>query len=622
MNDFRIRARIFTGVIIVVLGILGFRLVQMQLLRGEKYSGTARASAVRERVVTPARGTIYDRNDRVIVNNEPTYTLTLTPRYFRPEAGLPEPERQAELDRRVDLLAELMNVTDSTVIAKLEEASRWSTFRPTPAFREVPQEAYARVQENLYRLPGVNFEFDQTRQYPSDAKAAHALGYVREVTRAELDYLAEEGYRPGDKVGKTGLEKNYESELRGRQGSEFNLVNIHGQTVRPYEGGAEDAPPKVGYELHTTLDAGVQALAETLMTDKRGGIVALDPDNGEIISIVSKPDYNPEIFSRSIPTEKYQYLTQSPQKPMYNRATMMAMPPGSTIKPGMALMGLNEGLISADSKLNCPGTFYLGSQGYDNFGQANLGMITVKKAIERSCNTFFFNLYMKANLDMWSEYMHMYGFGERVPMDIGEQATGIVADSAYMNRNYPGGWTRGYTVNLGIGQGNFTVTPMQHARYVAMIANKGTLYAPHLVKKIVDPNTGEDMRLMTPAPEEVPIDEKHFETVHEGMRRVVQHGTAARVQVPGIAAGAKTGTAQNPHGKDHSVFIMFAPVDDPEIAVASMIENAGFGGETSGPIVSLMIEKYLTGEITRGSEGQNRYTRAMSKRSQPISATN
>ena len=621
MNEYRIRVRIFTGIIVVVLGILGFRLVQMQLLQGEEYSGTSRANAIRERVVTPARGTIYDRDGRVVVNNEPVYTLTITPRYFRPERTLPEPERQAELDRRVDLLAELLRVPDSTVSAELEQASRWSTFRPTPVFREVPQDAYARVQENLYRLPGVNFEFNQKRQYPSDAKAAHALGYVREVTRAELDYLAEEGYRPGDQVGKIGMEANYESELRGRQGSEFNLVNIHGQTVRPYQGGAEDAPPKTGYELHTTLDAEVQALAETLMVNKRGGIVALDPNNGEIIAIVSKPDYNPEVFSQSISTEKYQYLTQSPQKPMYNRATMMGMPPGSTIKPGMALMGLNEGLITEDSKLNCPGTFHLGSQGYDNFGQANLGMIDVVTAIENSCNTFFFNLYMEANLDMWSKYMHMYGFGERVPMDIGEQATGIVADSAYMNEKY-GQWTRGYTVNLGIGQGDFVVTPMQHARYVAMIANKGTLYAPHLVRKIVDPETGEEMRLMVPAPEKLPIDEKHFNTVHEGMRRVVESGTAARVQVPGIKAAAKTGTAQNPQGKDHSVFIMFAPADDPQIAVASMIENAGFGGETSGPIVSLMIEKYLTGEITRGQKGQNRYQRAMSKRSQPISTTN
>ena len=404
MNDYRIRVRIFSAFIIVVLGILGFRLAQMQLLEGQKYSGTAHDTAVRERVITPARGVIYDRDDRVLVNNEPVYTLTITPRYFRPEAGMPEPERQAELERRVDLLADLMNVTDSTITAKVEKASRWSTFKPTPVFREVSQDAYARVQENLYRLPGVNFEFAQKRQYPSDAKAAHALGYAREVTREELDYLAEEGYRPGDKVGKIGMEANYESELRGRQGSEFNLVNIHGQTVRPYEGGAEDAPPKTGYELHTTLDAEVQALAETLMVNKRGGIVALDPNNGEIISIVSKPDYDPEIFSRSISGEKYSYLTTSPQKPKYNRATMMGMPPGSTIKPGMGLMGLNEGLISADSKLNCPGTFYLGSQGYDNFGQANLGMINVKTAIENSCNTFFFNLYMKTEWSLPCEF--------------------------------------------------------------------------------------------------------------------------------------------------------------------------------------------------------------------------
>jgi penicillin-binding protein 2 len=622
MNEYRIRVRIFSGIIILVLGILGFRLAQMQLLQEERYSGTSRQNAIRERVVTPARGTIYDRNGRVVVNNEPVYTLTLTPRYFRPDRSLPEPERLAELDRRIDLLAELLQVPDSTVNAKLEQAERWSTFRPTRAFREVPYSAYSRVQENMYRLPGVNFEFNQKRLYPSGAKAAHALGYVREVTREDLERLREDGYRPGDQIGKTGMEKNYESELRGRQGSEFNLVNIHGMEVESYLNGSEDAAPKTGYELHTTLDVQVQALAESLMVNKRGGIVAIDPNNGGIISIVSSPDFDPEIFSEAISTETYEYLTQSADKPMFNRATMAGMAPGSTWKPLMALMGLNEGLITADSKLNCPGTFYLGSQGYKNFGQANLGMITVKTAIEKSCNTFFFNLYMKSNIDMWSKYAHMFGFGERVPMDIGEQAAGIIPDSAYYNRNYPNGWTRGYTVNLGIGQGDMVVTPMQHARYVAAVANKGMLYAPHLVEKIVDPETGESMRLNVPAPDDLPIPEKHFDTVHEGMGRVVEQGTAAYVQVPGIAAGAKTGTVQNSQGKDHSVFIMFAPLDDPQIAVASMVENAGFGGSVSGPIVSLMVEQYLTGKITKGSEGQNRYARAMAARSQPIETTN
>lgn len=623
MIEYRLRVRIFSGIIVVVLGILVFRLAQMQLLETEEYSGESRQNAIREQVVTPARGSIFDRDGRVLVDNEPTYTMMLTPRYFRPDRSLPEPERQATLDQRTDLLAELLRVPDSVVTKKLDEASRWSSFRSSRAFREVPFDAYSRVQEELYRLPGVSFEVDQKRQYPSGARMAHALGYVREVTRAELERLRDEGYRPGDRVGKAGLEKSYESELRGRQGSEFKFVNIHGQTVKPYEGGAEDAPPKTGFELHTTIDARVQALAETLMVNKRGGLVALDPNNGGIIAIVSSPDFDPEIFSKEIDPKTWDYLNNSPQKPMFNRATMMGKPPGSTWKPLMSLMGLDTGTITADTKLNCSGVFYLGGHGFDNFGQESLGMIDVETAIQHSCNTFFFRLMMKLDVDTFSKYAHMFGFGERVPMDIGEQAAGIIPDSAYFDRNYgKGKWTAGYTVNLGIGQGDMVVTPMQHARYVAAVANEGTLYAPHLVEKIVDPETGRQMRMMVPAPKKIPIPKKDFETVHEGMRRVVENGTASYVQVPGIKAGAKTGTAQNPHGKDHSVFIMFAPVDDPQIAVASIIENAGFGASVSGPIVSLLVEKYLTGKITKGPEGQNRYRRAMAARSEPIQETN
>lgn len=584
MDDYRIRVRIFAGVVLVVLGILGIRLVQLQLISAETYSGESRSNAVRTRWVQPARGAIYDRTGTLLVDNQPSYTIQLTPRYF---------------DRsKTGLLADLLEVPDSVVVGKLEEARRWSPFRPSRSFQSVPFEVFSRVQEQLYRLPGVSYEMEQRRRYHTEARLAHALGYVREIGPQTLQKRRDEGYRQGDHIGQAGLEETYESALRGTPGREFKLVNVRGMEVKPYRDGAEDQQPTSGYDLHLSLDHRVQALAESLFVGKRGAAVAIDPNDGSILSIVSSPDYSPSVFAGAVDPQVWDSLRTHPARPLFNRATMSGMPPGSTWKPFMSLMSMEEGLITPTSTLDCSAGYRLGRRTFRNHGSEDFGPINVKKALEVSCNTFYYRLMMKLDVNTWHDWATRFGFGQRVPIDLADQQPGLVPDSTYYNRTYgTGRWTAGYTINLGIGQGDMVVTPVQLARYVGALANGGTLHPLHVVDHLEHPETGDIRQPDLPPAETLPIDPEYFAAVREGMRRVMENGTGRFVQVPGITSAGKTGTAQNPHGKDHSLFIMFAPFDDPEIAVAVVVENAGFGATAAAPIASLMAEQYLTGTI-------------------------
>ncbi len=589
MYDYKIRGRVFIGVIVVAMGLLSLRLAQLQLIQTDDYIIESESNALQERRVLPARGAIYDRAGRVVVNNEPSYTITITPRNF---------------DRdKIPLLADLLEVPDSVVSARFTELHRYSAFQPGKAFRDVPEDVFSRVAENLYRLPGVGYDRDFRRRYHTEATAAHVLGYVREITDNELVRLGEEGYRQGDLIGKSGLEIGYESRLRGRLGSEIKVVNVHGLEVKSWQDGAFDNDPKSGYDIHLGLDTDLQALAESLFVGKRGGAVALDVNSGEILALVSMPDYAPDVFTESMDPETWNNLITSPEKPLYNRATMNRLAPGSTWKPFMALMALQEGKITPEEHIYCRGYHPLG--GPSVFRDMHVhGSIAVEEALEQSCNTFFFELMMRTDIEVFSKYARMFGFGQQVSTDISEQGAGLIPDSSYFNQRFPN-WGPGFTINLGVGQGDMGVTPLQLARYVAAVASRGMLYTPHLVTRMVHQETGEILYPKISAPQKLPIDEAHFDLVREGMKRVMEAGTGRWIQIPGIPSGGKTGTAQAPHErKDDSIFILFAPYDNPEIAVAVQVENAGFGAVAAGPIGSLMAEQYLTGSISASPQRQ------------------
>lgn len=607
MTQYLTRYRIFAAVIVLVLSLLGGRLAYLQLFSHERYEQIAEGNAVRQVRVIPGRGHFYDRDGTLLAGARPTYTLNVIPRYF---------------DRsKIGELAELLETPDSVVARKLAEARRWSRFRPSPLFRDLSFRAFSRVQERLFRIPGIEFQTGHKRYYPFEAAPAHTFGYVREVDREQLRRLRTYGYRMGDLVGQAGLEETYEPYLRGRVGSRLQLVNTHGVSIGSYNHGRQDVSPAAGYDLHLTLDAELQALSDSLFVNKRGGAVALDVDTGGILAITSKPDFSPSLMAGEVSDSTWSYLTQHWSKPMLNRATMSRMPPGSTWKPLMALMALQEGLVDSTDIYVC--------RGYHPFGGPSVfrdmhvhGRVNVVEAIQHSCNSFFFEMMYRGNVEMLSRYAHLFGFGEELPTYDMEQISGLIPDSAYFRRKTGvEDWGKGWTLSLGIGQGDMAVTPLQLARYVMAIANDGRLYAPHLVDYLKHPGTGDIIRPSFPPPERIPIEPEHFATVRTGMKRVMEAGTGYWVQIPGIASGAKTGTAQNTHGEDHSIFIMFAPFDDPEIALAVMVENAGYGATAAGPIASLMAEKFLKETLSDTPETKRRLRMALNAKSQiPITA--
>ncbi|MCS3646017.1 penicillin-binding protein 2 [Salinibacter ruber] len=581
MDEYRTRVRIYAGVVVFLFFLLGLRLVQLQGFNGASEDGTPPGSAVREQSVEPARGALYARDSTLLVDNRPTYTIRITPRYF--DAS------------KAPLLANLLGVADSTVRRRLREARERNAFRPTPSFREVSFDTFSRVQEHLYELPGVSYDVELRRRYHTAARAAHALGYVHEIDEQALSRMPAD-YRAGDRIGRTGLEHAYESILRGDRGREMVLVNVHGTEVREYQNGAMDTPPVGGHDLHLTLDHEVQALAESLFVGKRGAAVALDPDTGGILSLVSTPDFDPSLFARSVSISAWDSLRSDPSDPLYNRATQSGYPPGSTWKPFMSLVALETGMLTASERMDCPSSYQIGRRAFKNHNGQDEGRITVAKALEVSCNTFFYQVMENMSLATWHDWALKFGFGQEVPLEGFRQEPGLIPDSSYFDQTY-GRWTDGYTINLGIGQGDMSVTPLQMARYAAALGNGGRLPTPHLVRKAVHPETGAARRPELPPPDPIPVDPSHFDVVQEGMHRVMTDGTGRWVQIPDIPSAGKTGTAQNPHGEDHSLFIMFAPYDDPEIALAVVVENAGYGATAAAPIASLMAEQYLRGSI-------------------------
>lgn len=583
MDRFSARGKIFSLVIVAVISLLMGRLVQLQVLNSSEYTGESRTNAIREIRVLPARGTLIDRNGQVLVDTEPAYSVVVTPRYFDPEK-LPE-------------LADILEIEEADLEARLEAARSWNQYLPSPVLNGVSFDRISRLLEHIDELPGVNYEATQKRRYLTPVRASHALGYVREITGPDLEARREDGYRAGDVIGQRGVERIYEAALRGRMGSDFRLMNVHRQDVSAFRDGAEDVAPVAGRDLVLTLDADLQALAESLFVGKRGAVVALEPSTGEILALVSKPDFDLRQFSRQMTRDTWAQLSASKEKPLFNRATQSELMPGSTWKPLIALIALQAGVVKPTERFYCPGYHEVGRGRFFRCMHVH-GSIDVFTAVQESCNTFFFEMMRRLDVNTFARHAREFGFGSRINSDFTEEVKGLIPDSSYFNRIQPD-WTVGYAMNLGVGQGTLGVTPMQLARYVAAVGNGGVVTTPHLLKAVADPVTGVFEDVAEPETRRVSIDAPYIDLVRRAMRGVMENGTGRFLAIPGITSGAKTGTAQNSRGKDDSVFIMFAPFDNPQIALAVLVENAGFGGSAAGPIASLMAERYLTGQVTR-----------------------
>lgn len=572
------RRRILYGVILLVCTIYVGRLVQLQIIEGEEYRSKSEMQAIKQIVREPVRGAIYDRNGTLIVHNTPSQAVTITP---------------AEFDvRTLPFLATVLGMDEDELRTKIDRYRRTSPTIPVKIFRDADAKIIAAIEENRNDLPGVAILSESKRVYDFKGDSPHLFGYTKEIAEQQLAQLGDY-YRPGDAIGYTGIEAGYENFMRGRKGIEFAAVNVLGQRVSSFNNGRNDVAPEDGFSLKLGIDARLQDYIDSLI-NRRGAAVVIEPKSGEILSLVSKPDYDLRKFSGRTPKAIYDSIANDPETPMFNRATQTSYPPGSTWKMLMALAGLQEGIIDENSTFMCNGVFQFGNKSFKCHGGSH-GAISVRRAIQVSCNSFFYQLNLKLGVKRFEQYGKMFGFGAKTSADVIDEGTGNLPSAQYMNRRYgKNGWGDGVLVNWGIGQGEVGVTPLQMASYAAILANKGVWNQPHIVRSLIDRRTGTEQSLGF-ASKQIPVKREYFDVVHDGMEAVVgRGGTASGAEIDGVVVCGKTGTAQNTQNKDHAWFICFAPRENPQVAMCVMIENAGAtGGAIAAPIAKKIMERYF-----------------------------
>ena len=590
------KRRVLNLVIVLVFLLFLGRLYQLQLIYQPEYGKKSEENSIRTIPREPVRGNMYDRTGKLVVDNRPAFTVTIMPFEFDVHT--------------IDFLGSILSVEPDFIRDRLKKGIAYSRFAPVKIKRDVDFRTLSALEENLDRLPGVDYQVESKRFYTTKATAAHMLGYTKEISENQIRILGE-GYSPGDVVGSAGLEAWYEEPLRGQKGAEYSLVNVRGQVVGNFENGRNDRLPVEGDDLLLTMDFGLQVLAESLMADKRGAIVAIDPRDGGILAFVSKPDYDLSLFSGVTPAELWRALNTDESKPLFNRATLTRYPPGSTYKMILAIAALEEKIITPSWRVTCGGSFRLGNKVFKDLHVH--GSVDLVEAIQKSCNVYFYQLILKTGLDVWSHYGSEFGFGKPTGIDILEESPGLLPTTEFMNNRYgPKGWTKGFLPSLAIGQGELGVTPIQMACYAMALANEGHYHQPHTVRALYSKATGKADTL-SHADRMINLSQGTWDVVREGMRRVVQDpgGTAGLARIKGIETAGKTGTSQNPHGKDHSWFVGFAPYENPKIAIAVLVENVGFGGAHAAPIAGMCMEQYIYGRLIRFDREQAAKTAAV-----------
>lgn len=577
--------RILQAIVVFGFIVLFGRIIQLQILDYDEYAPLSRQNSIRLDIVNSARGLILDRNGKILVENQPIYSITVTPAKFQ-MGNLP-------------LLAELLEMEPETVLERITEAQSYSWHRTSRLFTEVPFHNFSAIEENAWRLPGIGHQIESKRNYPLDLTAAHTFGYLREASREE--YLRSDNIRLGDRIGKSGLEMVYEDYLKGERGTRYLEVNAYGQIRGEFDNGNLNVPPTKGADIITTMDADLQQLAEKLMEGKTGGLVAMDPQTGGILSMVSAPQYDLRKLSGRIDRAYWQQVNTDSLTPLYNRAISSRQPPGSTFKPFMGLFGLHLGLITPEQEIVSTGEYFRGRYYGDT---ADPGAYDLEKALAKSSNYYFFwmmdRIATRGHLNTWAEKMRDFGMGPLNNIDLPFERQGIIPDSSYMNRTFGDRyWGVGDLMSLGIGQGMVSVSPLQMAVATSVIANNGYRVQPHLVQAIH--KSDNTISYTNPHRERIDwVRPEYLQAVQKGMQGIFESGGVRYYgTIPGIDMAGKTGTSQNPHGQDHGWYIVYAPAEDPQIAIAVLVENAGFGSVSAAPIASLLIEQYLTGEIKR-----------------------
>lgn len=594
--DLSKRKYIVSGIICLIFLIYIIRLFSLQVLRNE-YKDYAESNAFFNRTLYPARGVITDRNDKLLVYNQPTYDVVYVPREVQPFDTLEFCNilgiTKEQFDKRI------------TDIKDLRQNPGYSSYTQQTFMTQLNAQESSRLQEKLYKFKGFFIQNRTIRQY-TYPNAGLLLGYVTEVSRSQLDNDTTKYYVRGDYVGKSGIESSYEKYLRGEKGVEILLRDAHGRIQGKYENGMHDKAPVSGRNLTLSMDIELQAYGEKLMKNKIGCIVMIEPSTGEILCMVTSPTYDPSmlLLGRDF-SKNYLALERNPLKPLFNRALQGTYPPGSTFKTTQGLIFLQEGIIT-------PQTLYYCAHGYPPLGgrpkcHGHASPLALQSAIATSCNSYFCyglnamlqNRQKYSNIevafDVWKDHLVDMGFGYTLGVDLPFEKRGFVPNSKFYTTNFKtDNWKAANVISIAIGQGEMLVTPLQGANLAATIANRGYFYTPHIVKEIQD-TTLEERYVKK---HETGIKKEYYDVIVAGMADAVMGGTCRRVSLaPEIEVCGKTGTAENPHGKDHSLFMGFAPRNDPKVAIFVIVENAGFGATFGVPIAKLMLEKYLEGDI-------------------------
>lgn len=572
------RVRAVAWSVAALFGVLFLRLFWMQILDGARYRDLARLNSIRTVPARAPRGLILDRHMRVLVGNAPALSVGITP------AELPRDPLQAQAV--IAALAALLKLPPAEVAVKVAR-QRVRPYAPARLLNDVDRGLVARLEEQRGSLPGMTLWQDSKRAYPV-AEAAHVLGYVGEITQRQLDRLKDHGYRLGDWLGQTGLESFCDEKLRGVDGGKEVRIDAGGREF----GVLRDVPPQAGQNLVLTLDAGLQAVAEDAMGQEAGAVVALDPRNGEVLAMVSKPDYPASAFSGRVDPAVWQSLLSDERHPMNNRAVQGLYPPGSVFKIVAALAALQEGAITAQTHFTCNGIFWISTWPYRCWKEIGHGSIALQQAIIESCDIFFYQVGLKLKVDALARWTRKFGFGAKTGIDLPDEQAGVVPDPAWKQAKEGLPWFPGNTVMMTIGQGYLQATILQLACAASAVANGGFLVHPHLLKSV----TSEEGDVVETEPILKPVDlglnPDNVSLVQKGMEGAVEspRGTASRARVAGLSVAGKTGTAQNSQGEDHAVFVCFAPVESPQVAIAILVEHGGEGGLSAAPIAKRMLE--------------------------------
>jgi penicillin-binding protein 2 len=595
MNSFFARRYVITGIFITISLVLLARLFYMQII-DDRYLLFAKNNVQRKKIQYPARGIILDRNGRILVENQPVYDVMVTPKEVKPFDTLE--------------FCSLLGIDKPDFDKKFEKASKYSPVLQSTFMAQIPFNVSAALGERMYEFPGFDLVLRSVRHYP-DSIAAQFLGYINEVNDARIKKSGGY-YHPGDYIGITGVESSYETELRGQRGVEYQMVDSRGKPKGKFAGGAYDTAAVAGERLKSSLDIRIQKLGERLMTNKVGSIVAIEPSTGEILCFVSSPTYDPNLLVGRNRGENYSKINQNPYDPFSIRPIQANYRPGSSFKPLDALIAMQEGLITPQTTYTCPGYYIAGNRRIACFHGEVHGTVNLASAIAESCNGYFDMVFEKlinrngpkktdTTFTLWRNSVAKFGLGSRLGVDLpGEKRGGLPQASTYDRMYKRGGWRSSTIISLGIGQGELDATPLQLANLEAIMANRGYYYKPHLIKAIGDKQIVKPEYTVR---NYVGIDSGYFDPVIDGMQRVVESGTAAGSRIPGIIMCGKTGTAQNSKGEDNSVFVAFAPRDNPKIAIAVVVENGGQGARWAAPIASFIVEKYLRDTITARPSG-------------------